>query len=190
MYSSGQGPQIDLFLKSSDGSKKEELLFGNSARKWVDDWSSDGRYIIYYQADPTNGNYDLWILPMIGDRKPRPYLQTTFGENHGAISPDGRWLAYTSNETGRPEVYVRTFPDPNQGKWQVSTSGGDQARWRRDGKELFFMASDKNSQLFRLSLVKTSCLAHKPFFFARLLDTTIKAATAINMHLQPMVSVF
>ena len=60
-----------------------------------------------------------------------------------AISPDGRWLAYTSDETGRPEVYVRTFPDPNQGKWQISTSGGDQARWRRDGKELYFMASDK-----------------------------------------------
>ena len=72
VYSSGQGPQIDLFLKSSDGSKKEELLFGNSTRKWVDDWSSDGRYIVYFQADPTDGNYDLWILPMIGDRKPAP----------------------------------------------------------------------------------------------------------------------
>jgi eukaryotic-like serine/threonine-protein kinase len=143
VYSLGQGPQIDLFLKPSDGSKKEELFFGNQSRKWVDDWSRDGRYIVYFEVMHPSGNYDLWIFPLFGDRKPWPYFQSPFDENHGAISPDGRWMAYTSNETGNSEVYVRTFPDANQGKWQISTSGGDQAQWRRDGKELFYMATNK-----------------------------------------------
>ena len=138
--SSGAGPEIDLYLKAADGSRKEELLLASPNRKWVEDWSLDGRYIVYYQSNP---NFDLWILPMSGNRKPHPYLETPFDENHAAISPDGSLLAYTSNETGRCEVYVRTFPDPNQGKWQIFNSGGDQTRWRRDGKELFYMTPDK-----------------------------------------------
>lgn len=149
-YSSGNSSQIDLLLKAADGSKKEEVLVHNTNRKWVDDWSADGRYISYYEVTSpsdvtsTNANYDIWFLPLFGERKPIAYLQTRFNENHGAISPDDRWLAYTSDESGRPEVYVRTFPDPNQGKWQISTAGGDQAHWRSDGRELFYMTPQRN----------------------------------------------
>ena len=78
---------------------------------------------------------------LTGDAKPFPVVQTAFDETQGQFSPDGRWLAYTSNESGRDEVYVRPFPDAG-GKWQVSTGGGSMSRWRSDGKELFYVAAD------------------------------------------------
>ena len=80
---------------------------------------------------------------MFGDRTPFPYLQTDFVESHGQFSPDGRWIAYASDESGRAEVYIQSFPIGN-GKWQVSTAGGDQPQWRGDGKELFYIAADRN----------------------------------------------
>jgi hypothetical protein len=81
------------------------------------------------------------VLPLTGDAKPVPVVQTAFDETQGQFSPDGHWLAYTSNESGRDEVYVRPFPDAG-GKYQVSTGGGSQPRWRPDGKELFYVATD------------------------------------------------
>ena len=81
------------------------------------------------------------MLPLTGDRKAFPFLSTPFNERQGAFSPDGKWVAYASNESGRNEVYVRPFPTPG-GQWQISTSGGDAPRWRADGKELYYMASD------------------------------------------------
>src|SRR5438309_4316078 len=102
-------------------------------------WSSDGRYILYstgYGGSRT-GN-DIWMLPMFGDRKPQPFLQTAFNEVYGRFSPDGHWVAYASNESGRFEIYVVPFPSRG-GKWQVSTGGGLWPRWRHDGKELFYL---------------------------------------------------
>ncbi len=80
---------------------------------------------------------------MIGEAKPFVYLQSEFVETHAQFSPDGRWVAYTSDESGRAEVYVQSFPATG-GKWQISTAGGDQAQWRSDGKELFYVAPDRN----------------------------------------------
>jgi hypothetical protein len=82
-------------------------------------------------------------LPMTGDPTPFPYLETAFQETHSQFSPDGRWVAYASDESGRPEIYIQSFPIGN-GKWQVSTGGGDQPQWSADGKELFYMAADRN----------------------------------------------
>lgn len=84
---------------------------------------------------------DLMVLPMTGDRKPFPFLSTPFNEQQGAFSPDGKWVAYQSNESGRNEIYVRPFPGPG-GQWQVSTGGGTSPRWRADGKELYYLALD------------------------------------------------
>jgi eukaryotic-like serine/threonine-protein kinase len=84
----------------------------------------------------------LWALPMTGDKKPFPLLQSPFVEDHARFSPDGHFIAYSSNETGRYEVYVQTFP-PSGGKWVISRDGGAQPRWRRDGKEIFFIAPDR-----------------------------------------------
>jgi Tol biopolymer transport system component len=80
---------------------------------------------------------DIWVLPTFGDRKPFPFLQTPFNESRAVFSPDGRWVAYQSNESGRPEIYVQAFPEPS-GKWQVSSSGGVEPYWSDDGKQLYY----------------------------------------------------
>src|SRR5207245_9429154 len=107
------------------------------------DWSTDGRFIVYssWSAD-TNGIADLWVLPLSGDRKPYPFLRTPFHKTQAQVSPNGRWLAYTSYESGKDEVYVESFPLPGN-KRQISTDGGVMPRWRRDGTELFYLAGDQ-----------------------------------------------
>src|SRR5213083_2964398 len=89
--------------------------------------------------------WDIWALPLDGDRKPFPVVQTDFEERDGQFSPDGKWIAYQSNESGRFEIHVQPFSGSERqvsGKWQVSTTGGAQVRWRHDGKELFYIALD------------------------------------------------
>ena len=99
-------------------------------------WSPDGKRLVFWVQDPKTGG-DIWMLPLDGDKKPEPLIATMFNETHAQISPDGKWIAYTSNSTGRNEVYVRPFPS-GTGQWQISNSGGDWPRWRRDSKELFY----------------------------------------------------
>jgi hypothetical protein len=124
------------------GATDEQPLLVSPQDKIPLDWSGDGRILLYGTQDPkTNNASDLWALPMMGDRKPFPVVQTSFDEIEGQFSPDARWLAYASNESGRYEIYIRPFPEPG-GKWQVSTAGGTQPRWRRDGRELFYVAPD------------------------------------------------
>jgi serine/threonine protein kinase/Tol biopolymer transport system component len=136
----GFGPS-DLFIKPSNGATDERPLLASPQPKTPLDWSRDGRFLLYSAQDPKTLS-DLWALPLSGDAtKPFPVLQTSFDETQGQFSPDGRWLTYTSNESGRDEVYVRPFPEAG-GKWQVSTSGGSQPRWRPDGQEIFYLASD------------------------------------------------
>jgi dipeptidyl aminopeptidase/acylaminoacyl peptidase len=119
----------------------EEAVLKSSTAKRPTDWSRDGRHILYENDDPKSST-DLWVLPLFGDRKPQLFLQTPFYEGHGRFSPNGKWIAYVSDETGGPQVYVQSFP-PSGGKWQVSTNGGVTPRWRRDGQELFYLAPDR-----------------------------------------------
>jgi eukaryotic-like serine/threonine-protein kinase len=131
-----------VYQKAVSGSSPEELLY-TTPPAWPDDWSHDGRYLIVEAPPgPFNNSNDLWVLPLGGDRKPFPYLQTKAHERWGRLSPDGKWLAYASDESNRFEVYVTTFPNPG-GKWQVSTGGGDIPVWSRDGKNLFFLDPDR-----------------------------------------------
>jgi len=95
------------------------------------------------QLDAIQSKGALWVLPLFGDQKPTPYFQTTADTKQGQFSPDGRWVAYTSDESGRPEVYVQGFP-VNGGKWQISSNQGAHPLWRRDGAELYFIAGDGN----------------------------------------------
>jgi len=90
----------------------------------------------------TGKGYDLWTVNMQGDRKPVPFANSEFNETQGQFSPDGRWMAYSSDESGRFEVYVRPFPE-GAGKWRISTNGGELPRWRGDGKEIFYIAPDR-----------------------------------------------
>jgi serine/threonine protein kinase len=149
VFSSTRKGPFNLYVKSASGAGTEELLLETPNNKWVQDWSRDGRFLLYGEADPKTGR-DLYALPMTGnDRKPIEVVKTPFEELNGQFSPDGRWLAYETSESGRFEIVVQPFPVPN-GKWQVSTNGGIQPRWRADGKELYFVAPD--SQLMAASI--------------------------------------
>lgn len=105
------------------------------------DWSLDERFLLYGRA--LGQHFDIWYLPMAGDdRNAKPYLRTSVSQTQAQFSPDGRFVAYISDDTGKDEVYVRPFPNASSGKWLISTNGGTQPRWRRDGKELFYLSSD------------------------------------------------
>jgi hypothetical protein len=93
---------------------------------------------VVYDNDGGKASSDIWVLPLAGDRKPIPFLTTPATEGQGELSPDGRWMVYTSNESGRFDVYVQPFPATG-GKWLVSTGGGIEPHWRRDGKELYYV---------------------------------------------------
>lgn len=130
----------NLYQKVSSSAGNDEPLVKSPIVKISFDWARDGRNIIYGVVDAKN-SWDLWTLPLDDPSKAVPFLQTSFDERGAKFSPNGRWVAYESNESGTAEVYVRPFPVA-PGKWQISTAGGQQPRWRRDGKELFYISSD------------------------------------------------
>ena len=130
----------DLYQKAASGAGQDELLLKSDYRKFPTDWSRDGRFIVYYEINPKTKR-DIWILPVDRSQKPFPFLQTEANEAGAQLSPDGRWIAYASDESGSYEVYVRSFPDA-RARWQVSTKGGVGPHWRRDGKELFYYSAD------------------------------------------------
>ena len=127
----------------------ETLLLETSEHKNTQDWSTDGRYLLYSVQSVTTGN-DLWVLPLIGDRQPKPIAQTAAHETRGRFSPDGRWVAYESNESGRSEIYVQAFPELTR-KAQISTEGGTVPIWRGDGRELFFVSLDDRLMVARIA---------------------------------------
>jgi Tol biopolymer transport system component len=140
--SNRKGP-FNIYLKDASGAGDDELLVESPRLKTPNSWSSDGRFLLFQVSDDPDTSYDLWVLPLFGDRKPFVFLNQPYEERTGQFSPDGHWVAYVSNESGRHEIYVRPFPGPG-GQWQISTTGGIQPRWSQDGKELFYIAPDAN----------------------------------------------
>jgi Tol biopolymer transport system component len=133
---------FDLFVKPAIGASAAEPVLSSGQALLPESWASDSRFIAYSSPQlPFVGNpgADVWVLPLFGDGKPSAFLPTRFAESQPRFSPDGRWIAFVSNETGRFEVYVAPFPGPGE-KRQISTSGGSQPRWRRDGAEIFYVA--------------------------------------------------
>jgi len=141
-FNSTRNGGLDLYQARVSGKKAEEALLVDRLAKWPVSWSADGRFILYVTNSANTGN-DIWVLPLFGDRKPYPFVQTEVAENWAAFSPDGRSVAYSSTESGSSEVYVTRFPRSGP-KWLVSKGGASQARWRRDGRELFYVAPDRN----------------------------------------------
>jgi Tol biopolymer transport system component len=140
VFNSSRNGNQDLFEKVASGASDEQPLLVTPQDKAPCDWSPDGRFLLYASHDPTTGS-DLWALST-GDRKSFPVVRTNADEREGQFSPpDGRWVAYVSNATGIDEVYIQAFPGPGS-KWQVSTNGGVDPRWGRDGRELFYVAPD------------------------------------------------
>jgi dipeptidyl aminopeptidase/acylaminoacyl peptidase len=127
-----------LFRRPANGSADELVLKAESASLVGADWSPDGNFLLY---STWGDNRSLWMLPLQGDRTPRAFLDTQFNESAGVFSPDGRWVAYESDESGRTNVYVRPFPSGSE-SFQISRDGGRSPRWRGDGRELFFLGPD------------------------------------------------
>ena len=125
----------NIYVRNADGTGAAERLFVSPNQSYPSDWSRDGAFIVGYTVTPETGT-DIWKIE-VATRKLTPLFQSKFNENNPRISPDGRWLSYTSNETGRAEVYVTRFPETG-GKWRVSSAGGQAPKWGSDGRELFY----------------------------------------------------
>jgi Tol biopolymer transport system component len=160
VWASNRTGTHQLYQKLASGVGQDELLLQSDVPLLPSGWSADGKFLLYGRTDPKSS--DVWVLPLEGDRKPFPYVQTPLWETEAQFSPDGRWIAYRTNETGRSEVYVQTFP-ASGGRWQVSTNGGHHPQWRSDGKELFYCSTDgkliavdvKRGDAFEAGLPKT-----------------------------------
>ncbi|MBK8315636.1 MAG: PD40 domain-containing protein [Acidobacteria bacterium] len=139
-WSTNRDGAFQIYQKLASGVGPEELLSKADVAISPVSWSADGRFLLYSRFDPKT-TLDLWVLPMAADRQPTVFLQTPFAEGPGSFSPDGRWIAYQSDDQGRFEVYVQTFP-ASGGKWQISTNGGTHPWWRSDGKELYYLSAD------------------------------------------------
>ena len=124
----------------ADGSGGLERLTTSEYLQAPSSWSPDGQLLAFIEINPTTGS-DIWVL-RLSDRKAQPFLRTPFNETAPQFSPDGHWLAYVSDESGRYEIYVQPYPGPG-GKWQISTEGGTEPVWNRNGRELFYRSGNK-----------------------------------------------
>lgn len=155
----------NVYARLADTSGNDELLFGTDTLARPADWSPDGRFILFDYDGPPTDAWDIWALPVDPSarsgrepsdpsRKPFPVVETRFQESKGQFSPDGRWIAYQSDESGRLEIYVQPFPGPGR-RTLVSSDGGDEARWRQDGRELFYLAPDNRLMAVPIRLAAT-----------------------------------
>jgi Tol biopolymer transport system component len=140
-FASARGGPTNIFWKPSDGaeSSEQQLISGEQATLPLA-WSPDGQFLGFVKVDPVNGQ-DIWVAPVAEPQKARPFLQTRFREGAPQFSPDGHFIAYISDESGRTEVYVRPFPGPGE-KWTVSTNGGNEPIWARKSGQLFYRTGD------------------------------------------------
>jgi Tol biopolymer transport system component len=177
VFDSARDGAYNLFQKDSGGTRNEELLLKSDLEKHVWDYSPDGRFLLYAVFDPRTF-WDFWVLPLGGERKPTPFLATPFSETQGQFSPgpggSPRWIAYTSDESDRMEVYVQLFsggPAGAGGKFQISSQGGNQPRWRSDGQELYYISPD--SRLMAVEVKMSPLFQHgvpKSLFATRIVD--------------------
>ncbi len=151
-FQSNRGGLVHLYRNAADGTGSASALVVDNAAEYVPSFSSDGHYLIYQrQATQPDSHNEIWAMPLVGERKPFPVAQNQqFDVTHPALSPDGKWLAYDSLGTGRPEVYVVPFGQ-GSGKWEVSTAGGRWPRWRGDGKELFYLSPNNKIMSAQIS---------------------------------------
>jgi Tol biopolymer transport system component len=212
VYSSGRKGSGDLYEKLAAGSEEEKLLLESNAQKAPTDWSPDGRSIAFMSTERENEetekeekeketekrdgrrekeekrNSDLWILS-VADRKAVAYLKTPFNERAGQFSPDGRWIVYSSDESGREEIYVRSFPAAGE-KRRISAGGGSLPRWRRDGKEIFYVVSGR--QVMSVEVKTASALEMGPprrLFEVPMAATFYYDVTSDGLHFLAALSV-
>jgi len=164
-----------VYRKPANGAGAEELLVSANTLVAPKSWSPDGRFLLYAQIHPGTGS-DLMALPLEGERKPFPVVQTPANEDQGQFSPDGHWVAYTSNESRLSEIYVIPFPPSSSGgKWLVSRGGGVQPRWRRDGKELFYISPESKMMAVEVNTQPVFQAGNpQALFLTEIVDTGIR----------------
>lgn len=151
VFSSNRKGSFHIYQKASNGAGAEELLLDSGADEQAESWSPDGKYLAFLRREPRQpGAAGIWVLPVAARKAPFPLIEGEFDKRFPAFSPDGRWVAYASSESGRFEIYVVPFPGA-KGKWQVSSSGGTFPRWRGDGKELFYLGPDNRIRATEIS---------------------------------------
>jgi eukaryotic-like serine/threonine-protein kinase len=168
LFGSSRSGGNDIYQKSSSGVGNEQLVFQSNENEIPVDWSPNGRYVVFSRPKSQGGN-DTWVLDTAGDKKATPYNESPFDKAHARISPDGRWVAYATNDSGSYQIVVQSFPDPNGGKWQITAQGGLEPKWRRDGRELYYLALDG-----KLMAVPVSS------------DSTFKAGTPVALFETPL----
>jgi len=138
--SAGQGGTAHIHTKSATGAGNEDLVFQSDSNEIPTDWSPNGRYITFSRTK-TGGGVDLWVLDAT-EKKASPFIESRFDKAQSKISPDGRFIAYTTNDSGMYQIVVQSFPDPTGGKWQITSQGGIEPKWRHDGRELYYLGLD------------------------------------------------
>jgi eukaryotic-like serine/threonine-protein kinase len=161
--SAGPGSE-NLFWRPSDGSGTADRLASSESQQAPGAWTPDGKTLLFMQGEASTG-YDIWALPLEGNRKPQPFLQTPFNELYVDLSPDGHWLAYVSNQSGRAEVYVQPYPGPGA-RQQISVDGGTAPAWSRDGRELFYITTTTVGGQAALTKMMAVPVQLKPTFTA------------------------
>jgi len=144
---------FDLYEKSISGAGGEKLLLTSDRFKIPTDWSPDGRYLLYWEVEGEHGNRNVWVLPMTGAAKPWKLVDDASDDREAVFSPDGKWFAYSSDRSGRREVWVQPFPpSPGTDRWMVSTAGGSIPQWSATGNELFYLAPDHRIMAVSITL--------------------------------------
>jgi Tol biopolymer transport system component/predicted Ser/Thr protein kinase len=171
-----------LFVQAANGSDSPDLLL-EKKQAYANDWSPDGRLLLFFHSPGPGTKLDLWTVPVSEERKIEPFLATSFSEYQGRFSPDGRFVAYVSDETGRLEVYVRAFPAGAE-RWQISAAGGWFPEWRRDGRELYYLSSRSEMMAAEVRPAGSRLVFGSP---RRLFETTLprlsQSLSSVNNHL-------
>ena len=172
----------DIFEQDLSDTSSAKLLFHSIATKNMMDWSPDGRYIVWDNTDPKSRNRcDVYTMLLDGKQQPTAFLGTPFDESAARFSPDGRWLVYNSDESGRVEVYVRPFPSGGD-KLPISIEGGSEPFWRGDGKEIFYLAPDRKLMAVALKVSGTKLDAQSP---VTLFQTAVPSLLDARSHYVP-----
>jgi serine/threonine protein kinase len=184
VFRSSRNGNYDLYERSASFDGAENLLYGSPDAKTPNDWSPDGKSLLYVSQNPTTGN-DLFVLPVDNGSpgKPVPFVQTPFDESQASFSPNGQWVAYQSDESGPMQVYVQPFPG-SSGKRQISNAGGASPRWSRDGRELYYTAPDATLMAVPIVLRPSSLDTGTPKALFKTRLTTAFGGTAGNIRPQ------